>query len=78
MKRHLRPAITAALVALAAALIFSSGILTAGPAPPPAPAVVNRPSGPAQTAPGAVTPLPDFRPSEELPADAAVAFPTDI
>jgi hypothetical protein len=23
-------------------------------------------------------PLPDFQPSERLPADAAVAFPTDI
>ncbi len=67
MRRHVRPAVMTALAALAAALIFSSGILTAGPSPPPA-----------QTAPGAVTPLPDFRPSEELPADAAVAFPTDI
>ena len=78
MRRHLRPAITAALAALAATLFLASGILTAGPAPPPAPAVASSPSGPAQTAPGAVTPLPDFRPSEELPADAAVAFPTDI
>jgi hypothetical protein len=78
MKPHLRPAITAALLALAAALLFSSGLLTAGASPPPAPASVNGPSGPAQAAPGPVTPLPDFRPSEELPADAAVAFPTDI
>jgi len=79
VKRHLRPALTTALLALAAALLMSSGLLTAGAAPPPpAPASVNDPSGPAQAAPGAVTPLPDFKPSEELPADAAVAFPTDI
>jgi hypothetical protein len=65
-------------LALAAALLFSSGLLTAGAAPPPAPAIAPSPSGPAQTATGPVTPLPDFRPSEELPADAAVAFPTDI
>ncbi len=65
MRRHLRPAITAALLAVAAALLFGSGLLTAG-------------AGPAQTPPGAETPLPDFKPSEELPADAAVAFPTDI
>ncbi len=67
-----------ALLALAAALLFSSGLLTAGPAPPPAAATAPGPPAAAQTAPGAVTPLPDFRPSEELPADAAVAFPTDI
>lgn len=65
MRRLLRPAVIAALLALAAALLFGSGLLTAG-------------AGPAQTAPGQVTPLPDFKPSEELPADAAVAFPTDI
>ena len=65
MRRHFRPAITVALLALAAALLFGSGLLTAGAAP-------------AQTAPGQETPLPDFQPSEELPADAAVAFPTDI
>ena len=65
MRRRFRSAITAALLALAAALLFGSGLLTAG-------------AGPAQTAPGQETPLPDFKPSEALPADAAVAFPTDI
>jgi hypothetical protein len=65
MRRHIRHAVTAALLALAAALLFGSGLLTAGAAP-------------GQTAPGQETPLPDFKPSEELPADAAVAFPTDI
>lgn len=78
MKSHFRTLVSAALAALAAVLFFSSGWLTAGPAPPPAPATTADPSGPQQTVPGAVTPLPDFKPSEELPADAAVAFPTDI
>jgi hypothetical protein len=74
MKRHLRTAVTAAILAVAAALVFGSGLLTAGATPPPAPAQAE--PGPAQAGP--VTPLPDFKPSEELPADAAVAFPTDI
>jgi hypothetical protein len=78
MKRHIRPAVTTALLVLAAALLFSSGLLTAGASPASAPAIAPGQPGSAQTAPGPVTPLPDFRPSEELPADAAVAFPTDI
>jgi hypothetical protein len=30
------------------------------------------------TASATEEPLPDFQPTEELPADSAVAFPTDI
>jgi hypothetical protein len=65
MRRHYRTAVAVALLALAAALLFGSRLLTAG-------------AGPAQTAAGQEATLPDFKPSAELPADAAVAFPTDI
>ena len=67
MTIQIRRTAAVGLLALAAALVIGTRLLTAGAeAPPPAPAQ------------SAVTPLPDFHPSEELPADAAVAFPTDI
>ncbi|MDX2436367.1 MAG: hypothetical protein QNL88_04870, partial [Acidobacteriota bacterium] len=79
MKRHRRTTAAAALLGVAAALIFGTRLLTAGAeAPPVAPAASAGSSGALQSAPAAVTPLPDFKPSEELSADAAVAFPTDI
>jgi len=79
MKTHSRTTAAVGLLVLAAALVFGTRLLTAGaeaPAPAPAPSAAS--AGALQSAPGAVTPLPDFKPSEELPADAAVAFPTDI
>ena len=57
------------LAALAIALVLGSGwLLAGGTAPLPA----------AQTSESSETPLPDFQPTEKLPADSAVAFPTDI
>jgi hypothetical protein len=57
------------LAALAIALVLGSGWLLAdGAAPVPG----------AQGAETSETPLPEFQPSEKLPADSAVAFPTDI
>jgi len=57
------------LTVSAAALILASSWLVAAGASPAA-----EPQG---TEAGA-TPLPDFQPTEKLPADSAVAFPTDI
>lgn len=58
-----------AVLALAAAL--TGGWLTADAGAPPQETA---------EAPETATeePLPDFQPSERLPADSAVAFPTDI
>ena len=78
MKRFTRPALAAALLALAAALALGATMLTAGAAAPPGPVVEDGSSGARIQPPAALTPLPDFKPTEELPADAAVAFPTDI
>ena len=79
MKTHSRATVAVGLMVLAAALVFGTSLLTAGSeAPPPESAPSAVPAGTLQSAPGSVTPLPDFKPSEELPADAAVAFPTDI
>lgn len=79
MTTRIRKTAAVGLVALAAALVLGSRLLTAGPeAPPPAPAANADSAGASESAPSSVTPLPDFHPSEELPADAAVAFPTDI
>jgi hypothetical protein len=70
MKPTKRPIITGFLI-LAFAAALAAGWLTAdAPAPP------QETTG----APGSTSeePLPDFQPSERLPADSAVAFPTDI
>ena len=68
IKRHFIAGILAALVFAAA---LTAGWLTADAGAPPQ-----------ETAepPESMTeePLPDFQPSERLPADSAVAFPTDI
>ena len=66
-----------ALLVLAAALVSAAQWLMAGPDAEPRPPSVSEGEAP-QAAPASTTPLPDFKPSEELPADAAVAFPTDI
>ena len=79
MRSHHQKVSAAALLALAAALALGARLLTAGAdAPSPAPAAAAGSSAALQSVAGEVTPLPDIRPSEELPADAAVAFPTDI
>ena len=53
------------------AAVLAAGWLTAQPAAPP-----QESAG----APSSVgeEPLPDFQPTERLPADSAVAFPSDI
>ena len=61
-------------VAILAVLVFivalTTGWLTADAGPQQEP-----PEAPASTA---EEPLPEFQPTERLPADSAVAFPTDI
>jgi len=70
MKPTKRPFIAGALAVLVFAAVLTAGWLTADA------------GGPQETAapPESTTeePLPDFQPSERLPADSAVAFPTDI
>ena len=57
------------LAALALALILGATWLVAGGGTPAAAAQATEASG---------SPLPNFQPSEKLPVDSAVAFPTDI
>jgi len=68
IKRPLIAIVVAVLVFTAA---LTAGWLTADAGPPPQESA---------EVPGSTTeePLPDFQPSERLPADSAVAFPTDI
>jgi hypothetical protein len=64
-------AVTATVLALAASWLIAGA---AGSANEP-----SRVQEPVAAAPEtAQTPLPDFLPSEKLPAGSAVAFPTDI
>jgi hypothetical protein len=71
MKPIHRPIIVSILAVLVFAAALTAGWLTAGaPAPPQ-----ETSEAPASTS---EEPLPDFQPSERLPADSAVAFPTDI
>jgi len=53
------------------AAVLAAGWLMAQPAASPQ-------ENPGATAPSSEEPLPDFQPTERLPADSAVAFPTDI
>lgn len=78
MRRRLKPTTVSALVLLAAAFALWTGLLVAESPSPSPPGSAEGESGAAQSAPSSTTPLPNFRPTEELPADAAVAFPTDI
>jgi hypothetical protein len=66
MQRIIRNGVLIVVLAAAALIVLRAKDSGAGPVPPP----------PQQE--GGVSELPEFRPSEELPADAAVAFPTDI
>jgi len=64
MKPIQRPLIASLLVVLVFAAALTAGWLTAAPGAPPQETTEE--------------PLPDFQPTERLPADSAVAFPTDI
>jgi hypothetical protein len=64
-------AVTATVLAVAASWLVAGA---AGPAPEPTSVPESAPA----TAETARTPLPDFLPSEKLPAGSSVAFPTDI
>jgi len=65
---------TAITLMMAALALGATWLIAAASAPEATPAVeaAEQVSGSTQT------PLPDFEPSEELPAGSAVAFPTDI
>ena len=66
MQRIIRNGVLIVVLAVAALIVLRAENSGAGPVPPP------------QQQEGGEAPLPEFQPSEELPADAAVAFPTDI
>jgi flagellar basal body-associated protein FliL len=68
IKRNLLVVVLATLVAAAA---LTAGWLTADPGAPPQ-ATAEAPESTTEE------PLPDFQPTERLPADSAAAFPTDI
>jgi len=67
-KRHL---ITGLLAVLGFAFALTAGWLTADAGAPP-----QETAEPPEST--SEEPLADFQPSERLPADSAVAFPTDI
>lgn len=63
-------------VAVTSLALAASWLVAGAVGPAPEPTLV-----PESTPPAAVsgeTPLPDFLPSEQLPAGSSVAFPTDI
>jgi hypothetical protein len=64
MQRLIRNGVLIIVLAAAALIVLRAENSGAGPVPPPQE--------------GGESSLPEFQPSEELPADAAVAFPTDI
>ena len=68
MNVKIRPKIAVAIAALLIVAALAAGRLIAGAQPQE---TVASPAAGQQ-------PLPDFQPSERLPADSAVAFPTDI
>ena len=70
MKPSKRPIITGFLI-LMFAVALATGWLTAD-APSPPQETTGAPESTSEE------PLPDFQLSERLPADSAVAFPTDI
>ena len=67
---------TAAFV-LALAVVTVASWLVAGPGASSAPSAAIQETG-QPTSESEPTPLPDFQPTEKLPAGSAVAFPTDI
>jgi len=72
MKPNRRVVLATATAAVLLVAALAARWLTAQPATPPqeTPAAV--------VVTGAEEALPDFQPTERLPADSAVAFPTDI
>ncbi len=71
MKTIKRPLITVILAVLVLVVALTTGWPTADASSPPQESA----EGPETTT---EEPLPDFQPTERLPADSAVAFPTDI
>ncbi len=77
MKQIGRARTFTAIAVAATVLAFAASWLIAGAAgPEPEPTIVPETSPPEPEI--APTPLPEFLPSERLPAGSAVAFPTDI
>ena len=77
MKYFKRPPTMTAIAVAATTLALAASWLIAGAAgPAPEPALVPEAQAPAPET--AETPLPEFLPSEKLPAGSSVAFPTDI
>jgi len=68
--------VTAIAVAATALALAASRLIAGAAGPAPEPTLV--PETPPLAAESAQTPLPDFLPSEQLPAGSSVAFPTDI
>lgn len=66
-----RPIISGGLAVLVFAAALTTGWLMADAGAPPQ-ETAEQPESTSEE------PLPDFQPSERLPADSAVAFPTDI
>ena len=64
------------ITAIAVLALGASWLIAAATAPDPKPTA--RPEAASPAAESGQAPLPDFQPSEELPAGSAVAFPTDI
>ena len=78
MSHTVRPKAIAAVALLAVILALGASWLLAG-ADAPAQETETIPESEGGAAVGsAATPLPEFLPSEKLPAGSAVAFPTDI
>jgi hypothetical protein len=71
MKPIKRPIVTGLLAVLVFAAALTAGWLMADVGAPP-----QETAEPPEST--SEEPLPDFQPSERLPADSAVAFPTDI
>lgn len=70
MKPITRTILTGILAVLVFVVALTTGWLTADAGPP-------QQSGEAPSS-SSEEPLPEFQPTERLPADSAVAFPTDI
>ena len=73
--KTVRPRVAAVVLALAVIVVASW--LVAGPGEPSSPSATVQETGQLQSE-SEPTPLPDFQPTEKLPAGSAVAFPTDI
>jgi hypothetical protein len=71
MKTTKRAVLLTSLVLVLLIAAMTSGLLTAEPGAPPQQATEAPPASTEE-------PLPEFQPTERLPADSAVAFPTDI